>query len=117
MNKNMYNKYSILSDFLHKAISLEFMGINEVCWKYEDVKYIVDYLYKNNCVILGGDILIKKNDEYLYTYDNWFVEKNSEDMSYIEYVEKSRNETIKYINEYVNDNGKNFYFVIVYKEY
>ncbi|WP_308698858.1 Imm40 family immunity protein [uncultured Thomasclavelia sp.] len=113
---DIYKKYYILSDYLDKAVSLVSMGINEVCWSYEDVKDIVDYLSKNNCVILGGDILIKKNNEFIYTYDNWFVAKNPYEPCDKKYIERSRDESIKYIDEYVMANGKEFYFVVVYKE-
>lgn len=113
---DIYKKYCILSGFLDKSVSLVSMGIDELCWSYENIKDIIDYLSKNNCVILGGDILIKKNNEFLYTYDNWFIEKKPYDLCDEKYIERSRNESIKYIDEYVMANGKDFYFVIVYKK-
>lgn len=113
---DIYKKYYMLSDFLDKAVSLVSMGINEVCWSYDNVKDIIDYLSRNNCVILGGDILIKKNNEFTYTYDNWFIEKKPYELYDEKYIERSRNESIKYIDEYVMANGKDFYFVVVYNE-
>lgn len=112
---DVYEKYYMLSDFLDNAVSLVDMGINEVCWHYENVKDIIYYLAKNDCVILGGDILIKKDNKFAYTHENWFIEKKPYE-SYKKYIERSRDKSIKYIDEYTMANGTDFYFVIVYEE-
>lgn len=112
-------KYDILSNFLSKGISLDNMGVNETCWAYDDILDIINYLYKKEYAVLGGDVLIKNNGSIQYTYDNWYVDKK-EDESLAGYLKRCRDESINYINKYVklnNNEDKDIYFVIVYKYY
>lgn len=111
---DIYKKYAIVSKFLDKSISLTNQGIGEVCWNYKDAKEVINYLYNNNCIILGGDVLKKVNDKFLYTYDNWFI--SDTELSDEECLKISFNHSIEYIEDYVEFNGEDFYFVIVYKK-
>lgn len=110
------DKYEILSSFLSKGISLVNMGINEICWAYDDILDIINYLYKKEYAILGGDVLVKNNGSIQYTYDNWYVEKKEYE-SLSKYLKRCRDESINYINKYVQLNNEDLYFVIVYKYY
>lgn len=98
-----------IKDFLSdKSVSLKNIGINDVALKYKE---LLKMLRTYNLTILGGDVL---NSNLEYTYDNWYIEKETLDPSKLSSF--SIDITEKYIENYVNLNGDNFYFVLVFEE-
>lgn len=101
-----------ITDFLiSKSVSLKNIGINDVALKYKDIKELLKMLRIYNLTILGGDVL---NSDLEYTYDNWYIEKETLDPS--KFSSFSIDITEKYIENYVNLNGDNFYFVLVFEK-
>jgi hypothetical protein len=96
------------NEIQEKAISLKKYGINDFAWKYDDINQILDILLSNKIGIIGGDVLDK---EFKYTYDNWSIEKT--EVAGENFVMFSIEKTKKYIENYIKNNGKDFYFVIV----
>jgi len=60
-----------------KEINLKEIGINSIAWKKMDALLLLDYMEKESIVILGGDVLVKKDGIYQHTYDNWHYEKDN----------------------------------------
>jgi hypothetical protein len=66
--------------------------------------------------VLGGDVFyLNRRGKINWTYDNWYYIRKKEETD-VEYLERSINETIDYINKYKNDSFRNciFLFDIVY---
>lgn len=85
-----------------KNITLEkkLFGINinnsEIGFTYPKILDIIEYYYNNEIPILGGDIYIKIDNKYEPTYDNWYIEKESFQKSYLQ-------ESIQYAREYIEE--------------
>lgn len=105
----------IPKDLLKKSRDLKNLGICGVCWYPQDAVEVINYLYTNRFVILGGDVIVDTNNELHYTYDNWYVQRRRFETDML-YLNRSKNESIKYISEYINTNKLNYLFTIVYKK-
>ena len=57
--------------------------------------------------ILGGDVLRKEKGQFVYTYDNWYLNRNN--LDWIKYVEESRQKALLYIGNYYQRNGNGYY--------
>jgi hypothetical protein len=98
-------------DLKQLAVPLDIIGMAEVAWKYPDVLSVINFLADNASAILGGDVYEYKNNQFTITYDNWYIERN--DMTWLAYVEKSREAAMNYVEMYHRQNGDNFCYVIV----
>lgn len=96
---------------MHRAYTLQHLGINGVAWSYDDVFTIMDQLVQQQYVILGGDVY--RMDEHVLeiTYDSWFVEK--ELYTRANGVVASQAKTIDYITKYHARNGYHYYLLVV----
>ena len=105
------NKYSVIPcDIIKSGINLEKIGINELAWEKNEINKIVRILRKEEIPVLGGDVYRIENGIIESTYDSWFLNNNGED----DFVEKSLDKTISYVEDYENNNhGKNI-FVLVF---
>lgn len=85
----------------NKAVTLKALGLdNSYAWPQEDVVDVIDELSKKGFAILGGDVLqILDNGTIKYTYDNWYIQKQS-GFSWEEYVAQSRDYARNYILSY-----------------
>lgn len=82
---------------------------HENAWSITDVIYVLKYIAKQSQVVLGGDIL---NSDLTHNYDSWYYRVDntkSED----ENVKSSVAIAEKYILNYINKNGINYYVVLV----
>ena len=81
-------------DLSSKAVSLQHVGVNNVAWEKSDALKVLEYYETQEIVILGGDVLAKKDGQYHHNYDNWhFDHENRNSQLSIDY-------TRRYINEY-----------------
>ena len=82
---------------------------NEIAWKIGDALWVLRDI-KDKCqIILGGDIL---REDMSYTYDNWYYLPNKK-LSEDENIHLSYEQGIRYLSEYMQRNGCQFYVVIV----
>jgi len=65
---------------------LEKVGVKEYGWNHNAALKVLEYLVKNNPIILGGDVLKIVNGKFKYTGDNWYF--NNDDA-------KTKEENIK----------------------
>ena len=59
----------------YDVIDLSCMGVNNYAF---DIVSAISYMYEaveHKNAILGGDIVSCENEEYAYTYDNWYSKK------------------------------------------
>lgn len=81
----------------------------EDAWKLEDALCIIEKIYEQKKIILGGDIL---DNNLQYNYDNWYYEPVDGD-NREENIKNSYVEACQYIQDYIKKNGKDFYVIIV----
>lgn len=81
----------------------------ELAWALKDSEAVLEYMYSNKQLVLGGDIL---NSEFEYTYDNWFYNKDKS-KSNEENSKQSVKFAIQYIVKYMEENGNNYYVIFV----
>lgn len=89
-----------------KAILLyESLGVHDIAWGYESIFEVIDFLHSNSIMILGGDVLVTKNDGYDFIGDNWSVDGFD--------IEKGCNTAKVFIKEYIAMHGNNLIFTLV----
>lgn len=98
-------------ELINTAIDLRVFEIEEIAWEYEDAIKVAHYYAQNNYAILGGDVYGKERDQFIITYDNWYLNQNG--LPWEEYVEASRKRTITYIDNYHNRNGDEYCYAFV----
>lgn len=81
----------------------------ETAWPIADAVYVLAYYEKRGHVILGGDIL---NSDLVYNYDSWYYTP-VDSRSHNENVASSIATAKKYISDYIDKNGVNYYMVLV----
>ena len=105
------NQYDIIPDeLLKKGYSLEHLGILEYAWKKKEIEKILFILKENKIAVLGGDVYRLNKNKVESTYDGWFLQKDGSS----EFMERSMEKVLTYINEYECRNGENFLYVLVY---
>ena len=90
--------------------------INKALTKQEAIDALSFY-HELKVPILGGDVFyLNQEGEIKWTYDNWYCIKK-ENENNVEYLKRSIDETVQYINNYKNNSLRNciFLFDIVYK--
>ncbi|EOE6710127.1 hypothetical protein ACKSBH_002577 [Acinetobacter baumannii] len=100
---------STYSEFIKdKGVSLSLInpGSNEFALYFDDTMSALELLKIEKAIILGGDVLVDKNDELMYAYQqwggeyaylNWYFECNNNDLTQC-YLE-SYNWTKEKLNE------------------
>lgn len=105
----IFEKNLLPNSLIDKGIHLDkHLGINEYAWRYSEIIDVINLVSENNLKILGGDVYFFYKDTIRVTYDNWFVSSKSQ--------EESISYSLKYINEYHNNNGDDYIYSIVVKE-
>ncbi|MCK4766074.1 MAG: hypothetical protein KAW12_28000 [Candidatus Aminicenantes bacterium] len=88
------------------------MGVNGKALRQATALRAVEILEKNKIPILGGDILVIKNNTIDYTYDNWDCDE--EDFSeYEDYLQKSWAISRKYIHLFEDKDDAIYLYQIV----
>lgn len=108
-------KQEIKEKILQHALSLEEYGINDLSWKREDAKSLIQEIIKDKIGILGGDIYKLSHNHLEPLSDNWACEPN-ETESEEEYYFRSKSESLKYITEYPARQEENILFSITFTE-
>jgi len=100
-------------ELINLAKPLEHLGISEMAWDRENAIKVVEFLYKNNYAIIGGDVykIVKGNLDS--TYDSWYSNRN-EAKSNQDFLQESINRAKAYINQYHERNGRDYYYSIVF---
>ena len=91
--------------------SLDFSDA-ETAWLITDAILVLQFLKKNNQIVLGGDILTKKLE---YTYDSWYYNVST-NQNYEYAMECSIKFATEYISDYIDANGDTFYVIFVVKD-
>lgn len=97
-------------ELLYSGNSLLDMGSTEIAWRYKEVIKAIDWYAAHDYAILGEDILREENGQFVYTYDNWYL--NQGKLDWTKYVEESKQKTLSYINNYYQRNGDDYYYVL-----
>lgn len=104
------------NDLIISAKSLEHLGLSELAWSWEEAIRTVEFLCKNNYSILGGDVYLMAEGSLDSTYDSWYFNRN-EAKSNQQLIKESSERAIKYINEYHEMNGDDYYYSLVFEQY
>lgn len=99
-------------NFENRGDSLEEFGVTNYAYTFKDVLAYIDWIESKKFVILGGDVYSRQGDMFDITYDNWYYSPKNKDNDSLESISVAKN----YINQYVDSNGKYFYFSIVVSE-
>lgn len=109
-----FDEINLPKELVELAVSLKHLGISEIAWNWENVIKIIEYLNKNNCVILGGDVYKLNGSSIEVTYDSWYFNMD-EAATKQELLQKSYNRAIAYVNQYHQSNGSKYYYSLVFK--
>ncbi len=108
-------KQEIKEKILQNAVSLKEYVINDLAWKREDAKSLIQEIITDKIGILGGDIYKLSHNRLKPLSDNWTCEPNeteSEEECYF----RSKSESLKYIEEYPVEQEENILFSITLTE-
>ena len=77
---NMHYKINLPDNFPKELIdtskSLENIGVLELAWNKENSIKVIDFLNKNDYLILGGDVYKLIDENLNSTYDSWYFNKD-----------------------------------------
>ena len=99
-------------NFENKGNSLAELGVASYAYTYQDMFAYIDWIESKKFVILGGDVYSRQGDMFDITYDSWYYSPKNKDNDSLESISVAKN----YINQYVDSNGKYFYFAVVVSE-
>lgn len=106
INGTLFNDFPI--ELQRNAINLDKCGVNETIWGKKYAIEFMNYLYKKNYAILGGDVY---NHNLSCTFDNWYLDKiNSQ--TWEDYKKYSHIKAKKFITDFYLKNGDNYYYLI-----
>lgn len=98
-------------NILGKGVSLSEIGINEYGYSWEYIDDVLAEIEKLNLTILGGDVYTFGDNGLMLTFDNWYYSLLDIPSDSILSVDKAR----EYIHNYIDKNGKDYYFSFVLK--
>lgn len=90
--------------------SLESIGVNSFAYSKRKALKIAERYYNSNTPILGGDVYMLKAEHIESTSASWYCDQN-ENETPADYVTRSYNVTIDYLNQYPNNTEFLFSFV------
>lgn len=109
LNSWKYFPIELPSELKENAILLyETLGVHDIAWECKDVLQVIEYLYSNSVVILGGDVILKKLEGYEFVGDNWHEDSGS--------VLKSYQLSKQFIKEYFRKRGDSYVYTLICKE-
>lgn len=91
-------------------------GSDEIALQIDDALQAIELLQEANTAILGGDVLTNESGTLVYTYENWYCDKLSNDTQE-KYRIKSYTTAKAYMNDLIKKGYKNRYVVIVVKKH
>lgn len=96
-------------NILKNSISLSHLESPEIAFPRKHMPVLLEYLKQNSLAVLGGDVLDHKTGEYQHNYDNWYLNKTTNE-TWENYVINSIEKTRAYIDKYPD---KDAIFVLV----
>ena len=99
-------------NFKNRGQSLAELGVASYAYTYQDMLAYIDWIELKKFMILGGDVYVEGDGALEFTYDNWYYSPKNKDNDSLESISVSKD----YINQYVDSNGKHFYFTVVTSE-
>ncbi len=110
MNTTDWLKILLPKFLMNKTVSLSEIGGSELAFTYDDIVKVIQIVSDKELIILGGDVLRRKNVTLMCKYDNWYYQelKYNKDS-----INKSKKMAEAFINSYVGKNGREYLFVIV----
>lgn len=99
-------------NFENRGQSLAELGVASYAYTYKDMLAYIDWIESKKFMILGGDVYVEGDGGLEFTYDSWYYSPKNKDNDSLESISVSKD----YINQYVDSNGKHFYFTVVTSE-
>ena len=99
-------------NFENRGRSLERLEIENYAYTYKDMLAYIDWIGSKKFMILGGDVYVEGDRGLELTYDSWYYSPKNNDSDSLQSISVAKD----YINQYVDSNGKYFYFAIVVSE-
>lgn len=96
---------------LNKGIDLSDIGINNYAYSCDCIDDVLNELEKLHFTILGGDVYVVEEGKLILSYDNWYYTKTNTLSDCSLSISKAR----KYIEYYLEKNGRNFCVSFVFK--
>lgn len=98
---------------MDSVFNLSELGINDVAYpKYEALRMISRF-EEQGIPVLGGDVFLLKDNIPSLTYDNWYCDKNPQELNQ-EYVIRSCKKAYEYVSTYKSDDSNKVLFTLVY---
>lgn len=63
-----------------KAESLSGIGVEEMAWRPKDAAQVLELLRSTEIAVLGGDVYVKPIGRFKPNYENWFAERDPQEM-------------------------------------
>ena len=99
-------------NFENRGHSLAELGVASYAYTYYDMLVYIDWIESKKFTILGGDVYVEGDGGLESTYDSWYYSPKNNDNDSLKSISVAKN----YIKQYINSNGKHFYFEIVVSE-
>ena len=99
-------------NFENRGQSLAELGAASYAYTFKDVLAYIDWIESKKFMILGGDVYVEGDRGLELTYDSWYYSPKNNDSDSLQSISVAKD----YINQYVDSNGKYFYFAIVVSE-
>jgi hypothetical protein len=74
------SRLMVPKDLWKKAKSLSEIGVEELAWRLEDAVQVLELLRPTEIAVLGGDVYVKPTGRFEPTYENWYAERNSQEL-------------------------------------
>ena len=101
-----------IDKILNNGVSLESIGIKNWAFSKEKALLALGHLANLEVPVLGGDVCELTNGTIQYNYDNWYCDRLPNE-SYIDFVNRSINKAIEYIEQYDSNDLDKIFFVFV----
>jgi len=92
---------------------MESHGSLDVAWAPGDIFPVINWLRNQNVLILGGDVIRRRENLIDYCGDNWYFESSQATEKLDEQVDAAADKAESYIRNYVAKNGPSFLFSLV----
>ena len=92
-------------NFENRGQSLAELGVASYAYTYQDI----DWIETKKFMILGGDVYVEGDEGFELTYDSWYYSPKNNDSDLLQSISVAKD----YINQYIDSNGKHFYFTVV----
>lgn len=83
----------------------------QTAWLREDALRVIDWLSAEGFAVVGGDMVVIKDDQPVYTYENWSTPWNPR-LSWQAYVAEANRRAVEAIRRYPETDGCPYYYVL-----